>query len=154
MGTIHLRELDEDNLDLVIKLSDTLTEEQRKCVAPNIYSIAEAYVYPGIAWPRAIYLDDEPIGFVMLSLKPDEVKEEDLPAYYLWRFMIAKDHQRNGYGKQVLDLLVAKCKAEGIKTLYTSCDITGDQPYQFYIRYGFVDTLENDGEQILKIAIH
>jgi diamine N-acetyltransferase len=153
MRTISLREVTDDNFDDVVKLSDTLTDYQKKCVAPNMVSLAQAYVNHDRAWPRAIYLDDEPIGFVMLALWDDDIPKDDQPAYYLWRFMIGKDHQKNGYGKQVLDLIKAKAIKDKMRYLYTSCGMEGDQPYQFYLSYGFEDTGINDGEQVLKMHL-
>jgi diamine N-acetyltransferase len=153
MPVISLRTVDNDNFDLVVKLSETLSDYQKKCVAPNMVSLAQAYVNIDHAWPKAIYQDEEVVGFVMLSLFDPDIPKEDWPAYYLWRFMMAKDHQQKGYGKQVLDLIVDKCRKDGIRYLYTSCEIEGEQPYGFYIKYGFIDTKENDGEQILKLKI-
>ena len=153
MSELSLQALTTDNLMVVIKLSDTLTDYQKSCVAPNMYSIAEAYVNPGNAWPRAIYLDDTPIGFVMLSLIPDEIEEPD-KSYYLWRYMIALDYQNKGYGKSILDLIVDKCRADNKDYLYTSCEMHGDMPYQFYLKYGFIDTgIVAYGEQVLKLDI-
>ena len=113
MEELSLHEVTKKNFSTVIKLSETLTEAQRKCVAPNVKSLAQAYLDPQKAWPRAVYLNDIPIGFVMLYLDAsEEIPESDLPAHYLWRFMIAKEYQGKGYGKRVLDLLVAKCRAD------------------------------------------
>jgi diamine N-acetyltransferase len=153
MAKIQLKEVTVDNFDSVVALSKTLTPYQQSCVAPNMVSLAEAYVEPKRAWPRAIYLDDEPIGFIMLALHEAEIPKEDWPAYYLWRFMIAKSYQGKGYGTKVLDMIKDKCKTDNQAFLYTSCGMNGDQPYQFYINYGFVDTGKNDGEQILKLRI-
>ncbi|MBN2268667.1 MAG: GNAT family N-acetyltransferase [Acholeplasmataceae bacterium] len=150
---IFLKELDRKNLFEVIKMHDTLTEYQKKCVAPNVVSIAQAYVNPQ-AWPRVIYHDDEIIGFVMISTHDDDIPKEDQPSYYLWRFMIKKDAQNLGYGKQVLDMIIQKAKDEHQKFLYTSCEMEGPMPYQFYISYGFIDTGINDGEQILKLNLN
>jgi hypothetical protein len=60
MPTIHLREVTEENFDAVVALK--VKDGQR--VAPNVYSLAQAYVSRH-AWTRAIYLDDCPvrIGF-------------------------------------------------------------------------------------------
>ena len=149
---ITLKKITEDNYDHVIKLSDTLTPYQKECVAPNIYSLAEAYVFYDAAWPRAIYLDDTPIGFVMLSLKSDD--DDDIPSYYLWRFMVAQAYQAKGYGKQVLDMIIDKCREDHITILYTSCETKGKQPYKFYIDYGFIDTgIVDEGEQVLKYTL-
>lgn len=153
MPKISLKKVNDKNLSEIIALSKTLTKYQQTCVAPNVVSIAQAYVNKKRAWPRAIYLGKKPIGFIMLALWDDDISKEDNPAYYLWRFMIAKDFQHKGYGSQVLDQIKEKCLKEGIKTLYTSCEMTGEQPYQFYIKYGFEDTGVNNGEQILKMYI-
>jgi diamine N-acetyltransferase len=154
MEKIKLKEVNSDNFSEVIKLSDTLDDMQKKCVAPNVISLAQAYVNYEIAYPRAIYLGDKPIGFVMLSLHDDDIDKLDQPAYFLWRFMIAKEYQNQGFGKMTLDLIVDKCRKDGKKYLYTSCDIESNMPYDFYINYGFLDTKEmDDDELILKLKI-
>jgi len=150
---ILLKEIDKDNIFKVLKLSETLDDYQKTCVAPNAVSLAQAYISPN-AWPRAIYDDEELVGFVMLSLYDHDIQKEDQPAYYLWRFMIAKPYQSKGYGKQVLDLIVKKAKEENQKYLYTSCEMGEAMPYQFYIRYGFMDThVMDDGEEVLKLKL-
>ncbi len=154
MPKITLKRVTSKNFDQVVRLTNTLTEAQKKCVAPNIASLAQAYVNKKRAWPRAIYLDHKPIGFVMLALWDDDIPKEDLPAYFLWRLMIEKDEQQKGYGSKALDIIKEKCLKDQVKTLYTSCDMKGDQPYQFYINYGFIDTgITDDDEQILKMYL-
>ena len=154
MNNIELKPIDEDNFNAVIDLDDTLSDAQKRCVAPNVYSLAEAYVHGDAAWPRAIVLEGKPIGFVMLSRKEEGVEASHRPAYALWRLMIASPHQGKGYGASTLDLLVDKCRDGGIKTLYTSCNTDGEQPYRFYIDYGFIDTKKMiDDEQLLMLAI-
>lgn len=152
--SISLRLVDDDNFSSIIRLSDTLSEEHKRNVAPNVVSLAQAYVRLDIAWPRAIYDGEEPIGFVMLSLYDPDIPVHDRPAYELWRFMIKTDRQGQGVGTKVLDLIVDKCKKDGIKTLYTSCVMEREEPYRFYINYGFLDTGEDDDdERILKLPI-
>jgi len=153
MSKISFKRISVKNFDEVVKLHDSLTDYQKRCVAPNMVSLAQAYVEKKRAWPRAIYLGKKPIGFIMVALWDEDIPKEDLPAYYLWRFMITKDYQQKGYGKQALDLLKEKCKKDKIKTLYTSCEMEGNQPYDFYIKYGFIDTGINDGEQVLKMYL-
>ena len=105
---ITLREINDDNLYQVLRLFDTLTPYQKNCMSPNAYSLSEAYLYPDLAWPRAIYLGEEPIGFVMLSIREKKIKVEDQPGHFLWRFMIARPFQRKGYGSKALNLIVEK----------------------------------------------
>ncbi len=154
MPTLNLKRIDNQNMDAVIALYDTLSEAQKRCVAPNIYSLAEAYANRDKLWARAVILAGEPIGFVMLSLDEKEIDATHLPAYSLWRMMMAKTHQGKGHGRTTLDRLVDKCRQDGIKTLYTSCDTEGEQPYRFYLDYGFIDTNRRlDDEQLLMLTI-
>ena len=156
MHEVKLVEMNMENLVKVCKLSDTLTPEQQKCVAPNVYSVAQAHFAPDHAWFRAIYLDEEPIGFIMVDIKldDDDIPQEEKPSVMLWRFMIAKDYQGKGYGKKALDIVTDKFRKEGNKYFYTSCVLGEVSPYQFYLNYGFVDTGEmDDEEEILKLKL-
>lgn len=154
MSTVRLLEVTKDNFYSVCKLSETLSDYQKRCVAPNAFSIAEAHFHPDVAWYRAICLEDVPIGFVMLQTNVDDIPDDEKPAAFLWRMMIARDFQGRGYGKDVLDLLVEKCRAEGKKYLFTSCVVEQSQPYDFYVHYGFHDTGDHcDDEVILKYKI-
>ncbi|MFA5236096.1 MAG: GNAT family N-acetyltransferase [Bacilli bacterium] len=151
---IHLEKITKDNLFPIVKLWETLDSDQKTSVAPNVVSIAQAYVDPEVAWPRAIFEGEEPVGFVMMSLHDTDIPDEDQPAYYLWRFMVTRSRQGQGIGRKVLDILIEKCREDGIKYLYVSCTMNGPMPYKFYIGYGFVDTHQvDDEEEILKLRI-
>ena len=151
---ITLKEITYDNLKDVIKLSDTLSEQDKKHVAPNVVSLSEAYLNYNTAWPRAITYDDTVVGFVMVGLDNHIADEKDWPVYFLWRFMVGTEYQGKGYGKQTLDLLVQKCKEDGIRYLYVSCTRFDPMPYQMYIQYGFEDTgIVDEGESVLKLKI-
>lgn len=145
-----------DNLRALIRLSETLTESQSHCVAPNAVSVAQAHVSQA-AWMRAIYLGDEPIGFVMVDLTEDDhVPPSDRPAVGLWRFMIGRPWQRKGYGRQVLEKLVSHFAGRGVRTMYTSVVLEEPEgPYGFYLKYGFTDTgVKEEGEQVLRLELH
>lgn len=152
--TLSLQEVTDDKMHALVKLSDTLTPSQQRCVAPNAVSIAQGLMHGG--WFRGIYLGDEPIGFVMVALHAPEIAARDQPAAFLWRYMIARPWQRSGYGARVLDEIVAMLRARGYRTFYTSCEIgEADGPLDFYLRYGFTDTGEQDdgGEEILRMEL-
>jgi len=117
-------------------------------VAPNAVSIAQAYFHPE-AWFRAIYLDDEPIGFVMLEdtslLTPPPAE----PEVSLWRFMIDARHKRKGYGRAALRLVIddVRRRHPTLRVFRTSCVPGADTPRPFYESLGFVFTGELDGDE-------
>lgn len=154
MEPITLREISYDNLKPIIKMSDRLSDADQHKVAPNMYSLAEAYLNYQIAWPRAIYRGETPVGFVMLGLDDYIADKDDTPVYFLWRFMIAPEEQGKGIGRAVIQLLVDKCAVEGRKYLYVSCHTEEAMPQTFYEANGFVSTGRyDDGELILKRKI-
>ena len=125
-----------------------MTEKQKKFVAPNVYSIVEAH-YSDHAWFRAIYADDTPVGFIMVSI--DKEKSE----YFLWRLMVDADHQRKGYARQAVLQLIEHIKqipnAEELVVSY----VPGEgSPQPFYIKLGFEETGELEGnEKIMNIKL-
>ena len=97
MSDVILREITQDNFRGILRLE--VAPEQKEFVAENAHSIAEAHYEP-LAWIRGVYAEDTAVGFVMLRDDPEK------PQYYLWRFMIAAEHQGKGYGKAALDRVV------------------------------------------------
>jgi hypothetical protein len=61
---VSLREITAETVIAVTRLA--VADSQKGFVAPNAVSLAQALFAPE-AWYRAIYLDDTPVGFVMLS---------------------------------------------------------------------------------------
>lgn len=143
---VTLREITAATVRAVCALD--VRPEQRGYVAPNAVSIAQAYFEPR-AWFRAVYADDTPVGFVMLH--DDSEKHE----YFLWRFMIAADHQGRGYGRAALDLVVEHVRTRPGATELVSSYVPGEHgPRDFYVRYGFRDTGEvEDGEVVIRLAL-
>lgn len=150
---LSLVEVTKENWYKVCRLSDTLSSDHRKCVADNSYSLAQANFYSN-AWYRAIACGDELIGFVMLNTDYPPQNEADYPCGYLWRFMIGGPWQKKGYGKQTLDMLCDRFRQEGLRYVYTSCDMKEYGPYGFYRKYGFVVMeYDDDGEEVLKLTL-
>ncbi|VEP15580.1 Spermine/spermidine acetyltransferase [Hyella patelloides LEGE 07179] len=142
---VTLQEITKENLDNILDLK--VTSEQENFVASNAVSIAQAHFYPEVAWFRAIYVDEVPVGFVML------VDDQVNSSYYLWRFMIDARFQKHGFGQRTLKLVLKYAKTRpGAKELLTSC-VTGDgSPGKFYEKMGFTDTgdMDEDGEMIMQ----
>lgn len=145
-AAVTLREVTQDTVRAICNLQ--VAEDQRGYVAPNAVSIAQAYFEP-CAWFRAVYADDDPVGFVMLHDEPE--KQE----YYLWRFMIDAGHQGRGFGKRALDLVVDYVRERPGAGALLSSFVPGDAgPGGFYLRYGFVETGEVDeGEVVIRLDL-
>jgi diamine N-acetyltransferase len=149
---VSLRPIDESNRGAVEAL--TVSSIQDQFVAGVADSLVEAVEDPGgraIYW--AIYAEEIPVGFVMIS---DEVDGPDYIAQYLWRLLIDQRYQGRGYGTAALDLVVAYFRGRpGVEVMWTSCGEGDGSPLGFYERYGFVQTGDRvfDNEILLRLAI-
>jgi len=144
--SVTLREVTSETVRAVCRLE--VAPEQRGFVAPNAVSIAQAH-FEAKAWFRAIYAGEEPVGFVMLS------EDTETPEYYLWRFMVAAEHQGKGYGRRALDLVVERVRNLPGGTELLSSYVRGDAgPRDFYVRYGFEETGEvEEGEHVIRLEL-
>jgi diamine N-acetyltransferase len=138
---VSLREITADTLREVCRLR--VAPGQEGFVAPVAFSIAEAHFSP-LAWFRAVYAGDTPVGFVML--------EDDAAArqYFLWRLLIDADHQGKGYGRRAVELLCDYVRTRpGATELLTSW-VPGDAgPAGFYGRLGFELTGEVEEDEVV-----
>lgn len=143
---ITLREINEDTVVSICRLSTT--DAQKQFVAPNSYSISQAY-FSKHAWFRAIYADESPVGFIMLH---DDSKK---PEYYLWRYMIDTKYQRMGFGRTALLLVIEYVKTRpNAKELLTSIGEEEGGPRGFYEGLGFKLTGDyEDGEAVMKLIL-
>ena len=107
-GNIKLVKINTENIDDIINLS--VDEKQKEYITSNIYSIAEAYatISEGrIAMPFGIYNGNIPLGFIMIGFDYYNKKIKKVPYfiennYMIWRFMIDKNYQNKGIGKEAL----------------------------------------------------
>jgi len=142
--TIALREITKHNLSDILKLK--VAPEQERFVAPNAVSIAQAYFDREVAWFRAIYADDTPVGFVMLY---DESAERK---YCLWRFMVDHRFQGHGYGAEALKQVIAYVRQRpGARELLTCVGSGEGSPGPFYEKLGFAYTgVIMKGERVMR----
>ena len=149
---VSLRPIDDANRSAVEALR--VSPAQEKFVASVAESLVEAVEDPGgraIYW--AIYAEDLPVGFVMIS---DEVDGPGYIAHYLWRLLIDQRYQRRGHGTAALDLIVEYFRGRpGVEVVWTSCGEGDGGPLGFYERYGFRQTGERvfDDEILLRLDV-
>ncbi|QHT63134.1 GNAT family N-acetyltransferase [Paenibacillus lycopersici] len=107
---ITLRKITLDNRRAIFNLE--VSEEQRRYVASNLSSVASCYVIAtngGHPFPFAIYKDEQPVGFVMITY---HITSYDTPSvaedgYSILRLMIDKRHQNRGYGREAMREVLA-----------------------------------------------
>lgn len=145
-ATVTLREVTQETVNSILNLC--VTKEQEPFVASNAVSIAEAY-FSTEAWFRAIYADETPVGFLMLSDQPDKGE------YFLWRFMVDAQHQGKGYGRRALELLIEHVKTRpNAKELFLSHVPGPGSPEGFYRKLDFEHTGEKaDEELVMKLTL-
>ena len=157
---IRLEKVNYGNFDDLVDLE--VNESQKNYVADNVYSLAEAYattVSGGIAIPFGIYCDDKAVGFLMigycstvddLRLFLDEDEEESIDyymydSYMIWRFMIGKDYQGKGYGREAMKLAldyIRTCPCGSAKYIWLSYEPENEVAKNLYRSAGFVEVPE------------
>ncbi len=144
---VTLREITEDSVSDVLRLK--VSPEQEQFVAPNAYSLAQA-LFSKTAWYRAIYLDDTPVGFVMISddsLLPEPPAN---PQIVIWRFMVDENYQGQGIGRTALQLVIDHVRSKGGFKLLEVSYVPGEgSPEGLYLRAGFRHTGRQDEDELV-----
>ncbi|WP_431977222.1 GNAT family N-acetyltransferase [Micromonospora haikouensis] len=146
MSSPRLETITPANLDAACGLR--LRPDQEHLVEPVARSLAEAYVWPGIAWPRLVYDGDDLVGFLMgfFRIPWSEDTPTDLRSG-LWRLNIAADRQGRGYGRFAVRAVAEEARRRGERSIFTTWEPGQDGPEGFYLRLGFRPTGERSGGQ-------
>jgi diamine N-acetyltransferase len=129
---------------------------QEVFVTSVIESLEEASNLPDARpWFRAIFAGEQAVGFVMLSydVPPGHL---DYPwRYFLWRLLIDAGHQRMGYGRGAMTLVIDHVRgAPGATELFTSVRPGAGSPRPFYRGLGFEPTGEwFEGEEVFRLRL-
>jgi GNAT superfamily N-acetyltransferase len=152
MGAVSLREIADDNRDAILSLR--VTPIQARYVSTVAESLSEADQTPeGKPWYRAIYADDLPVGFVMLSWNVTPEPPRIIGPWFLWRLLIDERHQGHGYGREAVELVADIARDHGASELLTSYGVGDGGPEPFYSRLGFVPTGEQDEKGEIVVAL-
>ncbi len=151
-AVVSLRPITESNRGAVEALE--VSPAQQQFVSNVADSLREAAAEPdGRALYWAVYDDEIPVGFVMIS---DEVGAPGYIPQYLWKLFIDERYQGRGYGTATLDLVVEYFRGRpGIEVMWTSAGQGDGSPVTFYERYGFERTGEIvfDNEVLLRLEL-
>jgi diamine N-acetyltransferase len=152
--SVSLREITPANRAMVEAL--TVTETQSEYVAGVATSLVEAVETPDARpWYRAVYLGDEPAGFVMISDGITVVNPHYLGPYFLWRLLIDQRYQRRGLGSATLRLVVEHVRTRPYARVLLTSVVPGPaSPIGFYLREGFRATGQvHEGELVLELDL-
>ena len=145
---VSLRPLTESDRQAVEALR--VSRSQERFVSGVAESLREAAEHPdagALYW--AVQAEDTPVGFVMIA---DEVRGPDYIPHYLWKLLIDERYQRQGFGTATLDLIVEYFRGRpGVEVLNTSAGQGDGSPIAFYERYGFENTGEVIGDEVLLV---
>jgi len=139
---ITLRIINEDNFVDVIRLK--VDDSQKDFIAPNVYSLAQAWLHYNKTKPFAIYYEETMVGFVLLDW------DEDERTVGIWRFMIGKDFQNKGYGKasliEIIKLIKSSVKFDMIHLSF----VPGNEVAKhLYYSLGFRENGKLDVDEII-----
>ena len=149
MPKFTLKKITKINLMSILQLD--VNPEQKSLVASNAVSITQAH-FNKDAWFRAIYVDNKPIGFVMISdtLLKSKSNPNHRPSYYLWRFMIDAKNQGKGYGKEAMKLIINHLKSRPkAKEFLLSHSKSDGNAGEFYKKCGFKYTGKEIGDELV-----
>ncbi|SFN61883.1 diamine N-acetyltransferase [Pseudobutyrivibrio sp. UC1225] len=156
---LRLEKINGKNVWDILKLS--VDDSQKTFVASNEISIIEAYTAitaHGYAYPFGIYEGDTPIGFLMIGFDKDDYWEDApdiaIGNYNLWRLMIDKKYQHKGYGRQAVKLalnFIKTCPCGPAEYCWLSYEPENQIAKELYASYGFVETGDMDGEELIAV---
>lgn len=147
--SITLQPITSANWVSCINLTSTEAQRERGDVAPNVLSLAQAYIE---RWwrPLAILADDTLIGFLLYGRWP----AVPIAPYYGWReagihhvlrFMIDHRYQRQGYGRAAMEQLILQVRRQrNARAIELNYDPANTAAAALYARLGFQPTGEID----------
>ena len=151
---VELVEITDENRPSVVALE--LGPGQERFVSTVAGSLAEAAAVPqGRPWYRAVHVDGELVGFVMISWDLRPVPEGLNGPWFLWKLLVDRRHQGRGHGRAIVETVVDLVRAEGGEELLTSHVVGEGGPAGFYEKLGFVPRgdLDADGEVLLRLDL-
>lgn len=131
---MEFREIDKSNYWDCMSL--TVSDGQQDFVADNKQSLVEAAYETGL-YTLGIYLGETMIGFILYDY------DETFPGWSMSRFMIGKQFQGKGYGKQAAIEFIEYFKSKhNADKLYISVSLENMVARKMYSSIGFTEVKE------------
>lgn len=158
---LHLEKVTSQNFEEITDLN--IFESQYPFVADNMESLAEAYLAitsgEAYAYPFAVYNDETLVGFLMIGYNESVLEGPEAPEvlknnYSLWRLMIDKRYQKQGFGRETVRLAL-----EFVRTMphgqaeacVTSYNPENEVAKKLYASFGFVENGEMVEDEIVAV---
>ena len=142
---IELKPVTKSNYMTVVDLK--VHPHQEEFVASNGMSLLEAN-YESDKYPFAIYHDGDIVGFIMCSYYPAD-DAYPIDSWWLERFMIDKDSQGKGLGREALTLFLKDFRPdEKADELRLGVEPENEQAKTLYESIGFVEEGVVEGETV------
>ena len=147
--SISLKEVTKENWVQCIKLK--LAPEQEGLVAPNVDSIAESkfelhYVL------KAIYNNEKVVGFLMYC---PEIETAETDMYWLFRFMVDVEYQKQGIGRAALELALNEISNNNCRKINIMYSPKNFVAAKLYASFGFKQVgIAEDGDIIVQKQIN
>lgn len=126
---IEFRVIDKSNYNQCIKLKTS--EEQKKFVATNIFSLVQSAYEPNF-YPLGVYKNDKMVGFILYDF------DDEINGWSMSRFMIDEKFQNQGIGKVALNKFIKFfIQKYGHIKLYTSAEVDNTIAINLYESMGF-----------------
>lgn len=129
MASVELHPLTVDNWEDAARLE--VDASQTEYIETNLWSIAELQFYPSLSG-NVIVARGTVVGFLVWGLSPSDRRP------WLYRFMIDRHHQRKGYGRAALGLLLAQLRRQGLPELNVGYHRDNVVAARLYQSVGFV----------------
>ena len=125
--------------------------DQKDFVAPNVYSLAQLHFATG-AYGFVIWEGAARVGYCqVIDMREHRYREpyDEESSAFLWRLMIAAEHQGRGHGRAAVALLFDWARARGLPRFLTSVVETNAAARAFYAALGLVPTGHVDGTEMI-----
>ncbi|MDD3123459.1 MAG: GNAT family N-acetyltransferase [Candidatus Izemoplasmatales bacterium] len=142
LNSIHLEEITKDNYIEAVILK--VSPEQTNFIAENVFSLAQSK-YEEECIPKAIYANDNMVGFLMYSIKDSEDS-----LVWIYRLMIGNNYQGCGYGKKAMELIIPYLKSISKENkIRISFEPENEVAKNLYEKVGFISTEIVSGGEII-----
>ena len=147
---IHFKLVDEESFESVLALQVSDKDKKARFVAPNVRSLADAWLYRANndVFPQAIFWEQTVVGFLLLDI------EEEGAQYFIWRMMIGQEYQGKGYGRKALQELIKKARADKNCTHLIAHYVQGnDKMKHLLTSSGFEEIGREDNEIVMRLDL-